>query len=338
MTMPAEWADHTRTWMSWPTRNSTFTTDEELARARVAWGRVATTIAKHEPVTLVVDPADVSTIPHDIGHAVERIMPLELNDAWMRDSGATFVRRDGVLAVANWEFNGWGAQDWAAWDKDSQLAGKIAREQGLEAFEPGIVNEGGGFHVDGAGTVLLTETVQLDPGRNPGATHADIEQAFHAALGTSHAIWLPRGLTRDYDEFGTRGHVDIVAAFAPGDTVLVHSQQDPQHPDHAVSQDVIKRLSEARTAAGNPLTVVEVPAPKQGYDADGEPNDWSYINHLVCNDAVVLCAFDDENDEVARDILQKAYPDRTIELVDARDIFAFGGGVHCITQQQPTPN
>jgi agmatine deiminase len=40
---------------------------------------------------------------------------------------------------------------------------------------------------------------------------------------------------------------------------------------------------------------------------------------------------------VAPRVLADAYPGRTVELVDARDIFAFGGGIHCITQQQPPP-
>jgi agmatine deiminase len=38
-----------------------------------------------------------------------------------------------------------------------------------------LVNEGGGIQVDGEGTVLVTETVQLDPGRNPGLSKADVE-------------------------------------------------------------------------------------------------------------------------------------------------------------------
>ena len=38
---------------------------------------------------------------------------------------------------------------------------------------------------------------------------------------------------------------------------------------------------------------------------------------------------------VARAILADAYPGREIVTVDARPIFARGGGIHCITQQQP---
>ena len=78
--------------------------------------------------------------------------------------------------------------------------------------------------VDGEGTVLLTETVQLDPGRNPSATKVDIEAEIGRQLGVDTFVWLPRGLTRDYDEFGTRGHVDIVATFTAPGHVLLHWQ------------------------------------------------------------------------------------------------------------------
>jgi agmatine deiminase len=49
----------------------------------------------------------------------------------------------------------------------------------------------------------------------------------------------------------------------------------------------------------------------------------------------VLCAFDDPHDEIASRIFQGLFPERTVTLVDARTIFAGGGGIHCITQQQP---
>jgi agmatine deiminase len=65
--------------------------------------------------------------------------------------------------------------------------------------------------------------------------------------------------------------------------------------------------------------------------------DYSYVNHLVCNGGVVACGFDDPRDDEAREILQAAYPGRRVVSVDARPLFARGGGIHCITQQQPDP-
>ena len=336
--MPAEWAPHDRTWMAFPTPNDTFgpAGSRTLARARHAWCQVARTVARYEPVTMLAAPADADDARSELGVGID-VVEVPLDDAWLRDSGPTFVHApDGSLAAVDWAFNGWGAQSWASWERDRLLGGFVAGCAGAPVHRSPLVNEGGGFHVDGEGTVLLTDTVQLDPGRNPGLSRADVEAEVHARLGTRTAVWLPRGLTRDDEQFGTRGHVDLVAAFAGPGTVLVHSQDDPRHPDHAVSAQVRDVLSAAVDARGRRLRVVDLPAPTVLDDGDG-PVDWSYVNHYVCNDAVVLCAFDDPNDEVAAAVLAEAYPGRTVELVDARDVFAFGGGIHCITQQQPAP-
>jgi agmatine deiminase len=336
--MPAEWETHQRTWMAFPPPNGTFGSigSPALDRARAAWSSVARTISRYEPVTVLADPRDATAAREWLGEGIT-VVEVPLDDAWLRDSGPTFTRRpDGTLAAVDWVFNGWGAQQWAQWGKDRHVGGRVAAHAGVPVHPSSLVNEGGGFHVDGEGTVLLTETVQLDPQRNPGATKDFVEAEIHAALGTTKAIWLPRGLTRDYGEFGTRGHVDIVAAFAGPGTVLLHRQDNPLHPDYEVYQELQAALAVQADAQGRPLRIIDVPAPTVLEDDEGFV-DWSYINHYVANDAVVLCSFDDPNDAVAAGILERAYPGRRVELVDARDIFAFGGGIHCITQQQPAP-
>jgi agmatine deiminase len=188
--------------------------------------------------------------------------------------------------------------------------------------------------VDGEGTVLVTETVQLDPGRNPGLTKPEIEAELARTIGSKHVVWVPRGLTRDSERFGTRGHVDIVAAIPSPGTLLVHSQQDPAHPDFEVSREIISFLSATRDAAGREWNIIEVPAPTALTDAEGFV-DYSYINHVVVNGGVIACTFSDPNDEKALRILADAYPGRRVVGIDARELFARGGGIHCITQQQP---
>ncbi|HZX38965.1 MAG TPA: agmatine deiminase family protein [Streptomyces sp.] len=333
--MPPEWAPHERTWMAWPGPNITFSGDD-LAGSRRAWASVAHAVRRFEPVTMVVGPGQAEgarvLLGPDIG-LVER----ELDDAWMRDIGPTFVTDGSRLAAVDWVFNGWGAQDWATWDHDAKIARQVADLAGVPVHSSPLVNEGGGIHVDGEGTVLLTETVQLGPERNPGWTKAEVETEIHAKLGTTKAIWLRRGLTADYPPhgFGTLGHVDIVAAFAGPGVIVAHTQPDPAHPDHALCKENVALLGTQKDARGRRIEVVEVPAPTRVRDGDGEWADYSYINHYVCNGGVVLCAFDDPRDEIAAGIFRRLYPGRTVTLVDARTIFAGGGGIHCITQQQP---
>ncbi|MEU6145724.1 agmatine deiminase family protein [Streptomyces sp. NPDC047081] len=331
--MPAEWAPHERTWMAWPGPNPTFTDGEELAAARVAWASVARAVRRFEPVTMVHGPGQAESARELLGPDVE-LVERELDDAWMRDIGPTFVTDGRELAAVDWVFNGWGAQDWARWEHDSKIARQVADLAGVPVLSSPLVNEGGAIHVDGEGTVLLTETVQLGPERNPGWSREEVEREIHARLGTRKAIWLPRGLTGDYGTYGTRGHVDIVAAFARPGVVVAHSQPDPAHPDHEVTREIIGLLKAQTDARGRKLEVVEVPAPT-ALEADGHWADYSYINHYLCNAGVVLCAFDDPRDEIAAGIFRRLFPERTVTLVDARTIFSGGGGIHCITQQQP---
>ncbi|MYX85682.1 MULTISPECIES: agmatine deiminase family protein [unclassified Streptomyces] len=335
--MPPEWAPHLRTWMAWPGPNPTFATEAALASAERAWAEVARTVRRFEPVTVLAGPGRAEDARALLGPGIE-VVERPLDDAWMRDIGPTFVTRaeDGARAALDWTFNGWGAQEWARWERDARIGGEVAALAGVPAYRTGLVNEGGGLHVDGEGTVLLTETVQLDPDRNPGLTRAEVEAEIHAGLGTSRAVWLPRGLTGDYGRFGTRGHVDIVAAFARPGVVVAHTQPDPAHPDHEVCKEITGVLRAAKDAAGRPLEVVEVPAPTV-LEVDGEWADYSYINHYLCNGGVVLCAFDDPRDAEAAALFRRLFPDRTVVPVDACPVFAAGGGIHCITQQEPAP-
>lgn len=335
--MPSETAPHTCTWMAWPSRGYTLgNTAAEVENARETWAAVANAIIEFEPVRMVAVPAEMPVAERYLHPDVE-LVPAALDDAWMRDIGPTFVvDSEGTprLGAIDWVFNGWGAQPWASWEHDAQVGRFVGGLTGAEVVSSSLVNEGGGVHVDGLGTVLLTETVQLDPGRNPTLTKADVEAELARTIGATHAIWLPRGLTRDYDELGTRGHVDIVATIPSPGVVLLHDQEDPSHPDHVVTRELRELLKEARDARGDHFEVVGLPAPTTLSDAQG-PVDWSYVNHLVVNDAVIACTFDDSQDDRALAVLADAYPGRRIVGVDARPLFDRGGGIHCITQQQP---
>ena len=326
--MPAEWEKHDRTWVAFPTAGYTLgDTATEHEAARKTWASVANAASEFEPVTVVVNPGDEAIAKKYLSSQIDLVL-IPINDAWIRDSGPSFVSNGRDIAAVDWVFNGWGAQGWATFDLDAKLATTIASQLNVARISSDLVNEGGGFHVDGQGKVLLTETVQRGKGRNPKLSRLEVEAEIHQKLGTNQAIWLERGLTRDYEEFGTQGHVDIVSCFAPDGRVLVHDQKNPNHPDYLVSAQV----KETFIRAG--LEIVSVPAPETLKDSEGFV-DYSYINHYVLNHAVLLCAFDDPRDKESKAILREVYPGREIVLLDARELFARGGGIHCITQQQP---
>lgn len=328
MRMPAEWEKHSRTWVAFPHTGYTLgETEDEIKAAHKTWSNVANQASDFEPVSVVVHPADSKVAQQYLSKEID-VIEIEIDDAWIRDSGPTFALDGNELVAIDWVFNGWGAQGWAKFDQDAKLATRIAEQIGVRKVGSELTNEGGGIHVNGFDTVLLTETVQLGKERNPNWDKDQVEQEIHEKLGTSKAIWLKRGLTRDYEEFGTKGHVDIVACFAPDGRVLFHDQKNASHPDFAVSAEVRKILVE------NQLELLAIPAPEVQKDTHGFV-DYSYINHYVLNDGVLLCSFDDKMDKEVQAMLRDVYPGREIRLLDARELFARGGGIHCITQQQP---
>lgn len=330
--MPAEGAPQDRVWMAFPSAGySLGDTEEARHQARSTWAAVAHAIAQFEPVTMLVDPDEIGAAKRYVSQDIE-IVEAPLNDAWMRDIGPTFVHADdGSVAAVDWEFNGWGAQDWARWERDAKIGATVAELAGVPVVDSPLVNEGGGIQVDGEGTVLVTETVQLDPGRNPGLSRADVEAELARTVGAAKVVWLPRGLTRDSQRFGTRGHVDIVAAITAPGRLLLHTQTVDEHPDTVVCKEIRSTLEGAYG-----FEIVEMPAPTILADGDGYV-DYSYINHLVVNGGVIACSFDDPRDADAAAILAEQYPGRTVVSVDARPLFERGGGIHCITQQQPSP-
>ena len=221
--MPPDWATHARTWMSWPPDGYV---RDDAAHTLPAWAAVAQAIARFEPVTMLATQAHLREARHTCGPTVD-VMACPLGDAWFRDNGPTFLLdRGGRLGALLWEFNAWGGRgDGAQLDREAGLL--AARRAQAMVFRSALVNEGGAIATDGEGTVIITETVQRNPNRNPGWDGASIEAELRRSLGVERIIWLARGLSGDDGPVGTDGHVDTMAAFVAPGVLAVHRQADP---------------------------------------------------------------------------------------------------------------
>jgi agmatine deiminase len=303
-----------------------------------AWIATANAVAEFEQVSLLVDASELDRVSALVAPSVELIIA-DLDDGWLRDSGPTFVvdDEDKSLAAVHWVFNAWGGIQ--GFGRDARIGEFVAEQAGAAVLSSHMVNEGGGICVDGEGTVIITETVQLHERRNPGWTREQVESELARTIGATTVIWLERGLMGDMQQYrpglGTNGHVDVLAAFVRPGVVVVHGQPDPAHHDHAVMAENVRRLREARDAQGRALELITVDAP-QDTVVDGVSIDHSYINFSYVNDGLVMSTFGDEKaDANAARILQDLHPERRLAQVDAEPIFRNGGGVHCITQQEP---
>src|SRR5690606_24021599 len=195
--MPAEWAPHSQTWMLWPERPDNWR--EAGAPAQRAFAEVARAIAGFEPVTVGVSAAQYARASDLLDHPAIRVVELSSDDAWVRDTGPTFVTNgQGGLRGVDWEFNAWGGLNgglYAPWDRDDQVADKILGLERCPRYRTeGFVLEGGAIHVDGEGTLITTEECLLNPNRNPHLQRHEIEQMLREYLAVECIIWLPEGL------------------------------------------------------------------------------------------------------------------------------------------------
>ena len=259
-----------------------------------------------------------------------------IDDSWVRDIGPTFlVDRNGHLAGVDWSFNAWG-QKYQDLQHDAKVAKRILRHVGARRFKSRLVMEGGALHVDGEGTVLTTEQCVLNPNRNPGITReAEVEQNFRDYLGSGQDDLAGTGLEDDE----TDGHVDEIACFVRPGVVLALVDRRQERPQFRRSlQTNLDVLKAAKDAKGRPLQVIEVPQPaKRRIGPNGRRLRLSYVNFYIANGGIVMPAFDAAEDDRAFRIIRDAFPDRRVVQVHANDIVLGGGGIHCITQQQPAP-
>ena len=110
----------------------------------------------------------------------------------------------------------------------------------------------------------------------------------------------------------------------------------PQNQNFQVEN--LEILKTSCDASGNRLKVIELEMSyRRIIPNDDEPG--SYINFYVANNAIVLPIFNDKkSDENAKNVVQTEFPDRKLICLDGTQILLGGGGVHCITQQQPRSN
>jgi agmatine deiminase len=321
--MPAEWAPHQATLMEWPTITRTAFWGALFGRAKADWATIANAVAAFEPVVMVVDPEQVTEARSMCGEGVE-ILPIPIDDSWMRDNGPIFVTdASGGVALVHFRFNSWGNK-YLPFDRDAEVPKHIASHLGMRRYEAPMVLEGGSFFVDGEGTLLTTEQCLLHPNRNPDLTREQIEHTLGDYLGVDQVIWLGQGHPLDRD---TDGHVDAIAQYLSPATILLDVPGDPTDPYYDRGRDNLARLRAAHDAVGRAIHVVE-------FDA-GTPAVTAYMNHYLVNGGVIVPADGEPNDEAVLVQLKLAYPDREIVTVPGAVILEGGGGPHCITQQIP---
>jgi agmatine deiminase len=298
--------------------------------ARKAYAAVAQAIAAFEPVTMIARRDLTAEASLHCGKGIA-ILPLEHDDSWTRDTLPSFLLGpDRRLSGVDWRFDGYGGRA-SVFAKDARLAALLCERLEIERHKAPIVLEGGALHVDGEGTVLACKQSVLDQMRNPKLDEAGAERLLCDYLGGQKVIWLDRGLIDDE----TQGHVDNLACFARPGVVLALASEVEGDANTPILRANIERLRATEDAAGRRLEVIEIQQPAARQGENGRRLSASYINFYLANGAVVMPMFEDPMDQPAYKVISAAFPERKVVQIDALALIRGGGGIHCITQQQP---
>lgn len=343
--MPAEWHPHSSTLLSWPVNRETWP-GERLDRVEKVYLEIIKHLSRHEPVDLLVNDHAlkdrVTGLLFGQGVDLQRIEfhVIPCNDVWARDFGPIFVRNrssknkndTSEFLITNWGYNAWGGK-YPPFEDDNRVPGYIASRFGIDSVDTDMILEGGSIETNGNGVLLVTESVLLNPNRNPHLTKIEIENRLKQWLGQEKVIWLKNGLAGD----DTDGHIDDLSRFLNENTIMTMVTDDPDDVNYDTLRENLEILRSSTDQYGNPFNVVTLPMPTtmiEGTTVDGSEHvPASYANFYIANGVVLLPLYDKRFDDLALDLFRQYFPDRQIAGIDCGDLVWGQGSIHCITQQ-----
>ena len=360
-TFPGEWEEHEGTWLIWP-HNNGIIAPEYVDMIDDIWVTMTKALHTGERVHIVAydddERARITTLLEAAGVDMSQVdfVLAETDQFWARDCGPMFAfDSEGKPAILDRGYNGYGRIDKFGPDVPEELLWELpefAREEYLEnyvkddvlaqniatAIGVGCVNlggfilEGGAIENDGCGTIITTESCILNENRNPGITREDAEEYFEKYLGATNVIWLEGSPDEDI----TDGHIDGLVRFADASTIVTMTEEDYYETYDYTPEGDYEKVVNAKNAKGQKYRIVTLPITAEEVEWLG----WraNYLNYYAGNDVVLVPVYEDVMDAEALRILAELYPGKEIIPVNGEILAVIGGGIHCVTQQQPVFN
>jgi len=330
---PPEWYPQSAVQLTWPHEGTDWA--YMLEEVTPCFVRIAREILQRENLILVC--ANASAVRAQLGAVDETklfIYELPTNDTWARDHGAISVFVDGIPCLYDFTFNAWGMK--FASNLDNQLTFSL---YGEKAFSPEVeyvnrmpfVLEGGSLESDGEGTLLTTAECLLSVNRNDYWGEPEIESYLKEQFGLKRVLWLRHGYLAGDD---TDSHVDTLARFCDAKTIayVAPGEEEDEHTEELRQME--EELQSFQTLSGEPYRLIALPMADPVYHNE-ERVPATYANFLILNKAVLLPFYGSPKDELAREKLQQAFPDREIVGIYCLPLLYQHGSLHCLTMQFP---
>lgn len=332
--LPAEWETQDAVLLAWPHQATDW--NYMLNDVGECYKHIAEAISQHAHLIIVAPDTDpIKQTLRDINQSRISYYDINTNDTWTRDYGAiTTIANDGSFIINDFKFNGWGLK--FAANHDNLVTRNLFMHglfNGKYLNRLNFVLEGGSIESNGQDTILTTAKCLLSPNRNGQLSRDQIGNELKQTLGARHILWLENGALEGDD---TDSHIDTLARFAPDDTIIYVSCDDPTDSHYEVLEAMRHEILKLRKPDGQAYNTIALPLPNAIFDENGERLPATYANFLIINDAVLMPVYGQQmKDTLAKQIVKIAFPDHQIIPIDCRPLIKQHGSLHCATMQFP---
>ena len=201
------------------------------------------------------------------------------------------------------------------WEKSRSDVSEVCKANG---FEPQFSD----INLDG-GNVLIYDNRAIISDRvfseNPGEDRDELKKKLRDQLECEEIVFIP-AYAKSYD---MTGHADGMVRFVNRNTILGNRRDEESDTWKKNMQRVIDKYG---------LTYIEVPLITDIIDKEHPDSAIGvYVNYLEVGNLIVMPIFGRAEDIQAKDIIQKAFPDKVIETIDYNDVALEGGLLNCTT-------
>ncbi|UCC32930.1 MAG: agmatine deiminase family protein, partial [Candidatus Bathyarchaeota archaeon] len=224
--------------------------------------------------------------------------------------------------ILGFGFNGWGYAPWGPYDKDDKVPQRIAelldlgytqvqyvdRQEGDKIRD--FVYEGGTLEFSGEGTTVGSWAICKH--RNPHLTREQATQILEEITGAHTIIWIDSIWPETTPEKGDNHTDGYMKFYDKGKVCVVNSEVDGPGKEAAAKLE------------------------KAGWDVYRPPSrfSWTFVNCLIFNRKVIAGHIGTPTPS-EEETMKELYPSKTVVSIEIGLMTQAGGGVHCVTQQQP---
>jgi agmatine deiminase len=174
-----------------------------------------------------------------------------------------------------------------------------------------LIYEGGSFEFSDEGTIVGSWAICQH--RNPHLTKKQATQIFKDLTGAHTIIWIDSVYSGTIAEKAVNHTDGYMKFYDEGEVCVLDSEVN------GPSKEAAAKLEEA------------------GWDVYRLPSGfrWTFVNCLIFNRKVLAGYVGSPVTSLEEEIMKRLYPGKTIITIEIGAMAQAGGGVHCVTQQQP---